>query len=380
MFFCVTPFVQAQEIIRVDDMTDAQTTPAGGANWVSGSDIIGGEREILNVGNIFQIEIADGSFSGTTDSFTSVRIVYDGPDEDAENIDYAGLDGLDLSGVDVLRISDVQAFSAAVSINVVVFSDEANASGMGKGISIQQGVVPEVLFPFSDFDVLSGDGVDWGSVGAIVISFQGQFGNVKLEMKEIDFDEVGFIPVELSGFDALVDGSNVNLTWQTESERNNAGFEVQHARTKEGPYETIAYITGNGTSLARHVYEHTMQGAGPGIHFFQLKQVDYDGTFVIYETRAVHLVADEGYTLGDAYPNPFNPSTNFELTVSTSQRVQVDLYDLLGRVQQRMYDGYLESGRPYTFQIDAAQLSSGTYLYRVQGERFGETKRIVLAR
>ena len=233
ILFCFAHLAQAQEPIILDAMTDAQSTAAGEANWVLGSNIIGGEREISNLDNIFQIEIENGLFSGTAQAFTSVRIVYDGQDEDSGSIDYLGLDSLDLSGMDVFRISAVQSLSSAVLIDIAVFSDEANASGVSRGPFPQQGT-HDLFVPFSDFEVLSGDGVDWSRVGAIAISFLGQFGQVRLLMKEIAF-EIAFIPVELSAFNALADGSKVHLTWQTESERIHT-FEIDGSLLSSGTY------------------------------------------------------------------------------------------------------------------------------------------------
>ncbi|RMH54290.1 MAG: T9SS C-terminal target domain-containing protein, partial [Bacteroidetes bacterium] len=84
------------------------------------------------------------------------------------------------------------------------------------------------------------------------------------------------------------------------------------------------------------------------------------------------------YVLTHAYPNPFNPQTQFELTVRQTQPVRVALYDALGREVALLHDGILPGQTRHTFRIDGQHLSSGLYLYRVVGEAFSETRSVVL--
>jgi len=188
------------------------------------------------------------------------------------------------------------------------------------------------------------------------------------------------LPVELTTFDAKMVGETAVLTWVTASETNNAGFAVEY---RDGADETfdwtqVAYVEGRGTTTEAQSYSHRMDGLEPGRHLFRLKQVDFDGAFEY--TPEVELYNDlpDGFLLSDAYPNPFNPQTRFNLQLQVAQQVKVAVYNLLGRQVMLLHDGTLAARTPHAFTFDAANLPSGLYLYRVSGETFNATRTAML--
>ena len=74
----------------------------------------------------------------------------------------------------------------------------------------------------------------------------------------------------------------VVITWVTEAELNNAGFNIKRSKTKEGPFKVINQkgpIAGHGTTGERHVYTYTDTTARPTIvYYYQLECVSADGT------------------------------------------------------------------------------------------------------
>lgn len=65
------------------------------------------------------------------------------------------------------------------------------------------------------------------------------------------------------------------------------------------------------------------------------------------------------------YPNPFNPTTTLEYELATSQRVTLTVHDVLGRTVAVLVDGMRPSGE-HEVAFDAADLPSGTYVYRLE--------------
>ena len=86
------------------------------------------------------------------------------------------------------------------------------------------------------------------------------------------------------------------------------------------------------------------------------------------------------HVLSAAYPNPFNPQTTFTLAVRDAGRVRIAVHDALGRRVALLHDGDLAPGLTHTFTFDGAGLASGTYLLRVSGERFVETRPLMLVK
>lgn len=186
----------------------------------------------------------------------------------------------------------------------------------------------------------------------------------------------GTLPVELAAFNARHSGNDVELLWNTLSETANAGFEVQQ---KAGPsFEPVAFIPGNGTSSAAHTYSYKVADLEPGVHAFRLKQVDIGGNYTYGPVVEVAIEVPGDFILGNAYPNPFNPEASFTLAVQNTQNVDVSVYNALGQRVATLHAGTLEGGETHNFTIDGSDLSSGLYLYRVQGENFSTTKTVSL--
>ena len=82
-------------------------------------------------------------------------------------------------------------------------------------------------------------------------------------------------------------------------------------------------------------------------------------------------------TLEQNYPNPFNPVTTIGFTLPRAQAVTLAVYDVLGRRVQVLVDGVLNAGR-HEALFEAANLPSGTYVYRLETAGQALTKTLTL--
>ncbi len=187
------------------------------------------------------------------------------------------------------------------------------------------------------------------------------------------------LPVELSAFSAVVDDDAVVLRWQTSSEENNAGFEIQH-RSSQAAWTVEGFVEGQGTSNASHDYAHRLVGLSPGSHHFRLKQLDLDGSTRYSPEISLTVDLKDAFELSPAFPNPFNPQARFSLIAKQTQFVRVAVYDALGREVRMLHEGELVGGQEYRFTIEGDGLSSGVYLYEVRGETFRETRTVMLVK
>ena len=71
------------------------------------------------------------------------------------------------------------------------------------------------------------------------------------------------------------------------------------------------------------------------------------------------------FVLKGNYPNPFNPSTTISFDLPETADVQVDVMDLLGRTMISVPSQNLGAGVNRSIAIDASELTSGIYMYRV---------------
>lgn len=198
--------------------------------------------------------------------------------------------------------------------------------------------------------------------------------------------DTALLPVELTRFAATVDEEAVVFTWQTASETDNAGFEVQHAspvasqRTATTAWEHVAFVEGAGTTREPQSYRHRVEGLEAGTHRFRLKQVDFDGTFEYSDAVEVTVALAEPYRMGTIYPNPARERAALELAVQEAQRVRAEVFDVLGRRVQVVYDGELAAHRTHRLAIEGRSLPSGLYLVRLAGEGFTATQRLTVVR
>jgi serine protease AprX len=94
-------------------------------------------------------------------------------------------------------------------------------------------------------------------------------------------------------------------------------------------------------------------------------------------TSEVDFALNSGQSYPLSYPNPFSTTTTIEYVVKQDGLVEVVLYDMLGRQLQTLIQENLKPGI-HIVQLDGQNLSSGTYIYRVQSGNESFSKRIIL--
>ncbi len=201
------------------------------------------------------------------------------------------------------------------------------------------------------------------------------------------------LPIQIASFIGTVeDNRYALLRWETISEINNFGFEVQKSTEPLSGYKTIAdsFVPGHGTTTTRQEYSYGDLTTTHGTWYYRLKQLDLDGTVHYSQSVVVHVtvtdVAEETpkvFRLDQNYPNPFNPGTVLSVQWPAVSDVTLTIIDLLGREIATVVTGRFQPGQ-YTFPFDASRLSSGMYLYRLEAKSesgvFVDVKKMIVLR
>ena len=83
------------------------------------------------------------------------------------------------------------------------------------------------------------------------------------------------------------------------------------------------------------------------------------------------------FALYPNYPNPFNPTTKITFSLPQLVKVTLTVYDVRGKEVINLVDEVLPAGH-YEVAFEGSDLSSGVYFYRIQAERFVQSRKMLL--
>lgn len=111
-----------------------------------------------------------------------------------------------------------------------------------------------------------------------------------------------------------------------------------------------------------------------GDNYTTWKTGNFNNTTSFQETDA----QSEDFKLLQNYPNPFNPATTISFELKNSGNVVLTVYNVLGEIIETLINSNLNAGL-YNINFDAANLSSGIYLYRLSvNNSFSAIKKMIL--
>lgn len=183
------------------------------------------------------------------------------------------------------------------------------------------------------------------------------------------------LPVELTSFTANVINKQVVLNWQTATETENYGFDIEKASSRG--WEKIEFVNGSGNSNSLKSYSFTDKTVSSGIYTYRLKQIDANGGYFYSKEVEVDLGVPTAFTLAQNYPNPFNPTTVISYQVPTQSAVQIDVFNSIGEIVGTLVNEVKEAGY-YDVEFNAASLTSGIYFYKIQAGNFISVKKMML--
>ena len=187
------------------------------------------------------------------------------------------------------------------------------------------------------------------------------------------------IPVELVNFSAILINNFVQLTWETASELNNSGFEVQ-LKTEAEDWRAIGFEKGMGTSTTNNSYNFSFKISNLKASriYFRLKQTDFDGTSQFSNIVEISLRPIK-FELSQNYPNPFNPNTKISWQSPVGGLQVLKIFDVLSKEVTTLVNEWKDAGNNEV-EFDASKLASGVYYYQLRVGEFIQTRKMILLR
>jgi hypothetical protein len=190
------------------------------------------------------------------------------------------------------------------------------------------------------------------------------------------------LPVELSSFTSNTNGRNVQLSWETKTEKNSDKFVIER-QTIGAAWEAIGSVKAAVLSNSPKNYSYTDTKLQSGKYQYRLKMIDNDGSFAYSKIVETEVAVPKDFAVSQNYPNPFNPSTKINYQVPVDAKVILEVYNIAGQkvselVNQEQLAGY------YSVDFGASKFSSGVYIYRLvaidkaSGNNFSAIKKMML--
>lgn len=198
--------------------------------------------------------------------------------------------------------------------------------------------------------------------GGNLISDTDLAGNPRLREANIDlgaFEAVGTLPITLLSFQIKKENNAAVLTWETTSEKDNAGFEIFRA-TNDRNFINIATVAGKGTTNLKNSYTWHDRKPLNGINYYKLIQKDHDGKTEELGIKELNFDLEESQVL--LYPNPVTTQTKVQFTANTYQ--SISLTDISGKVLQHLSLNKTETEKA----IITDSLPKGIYLLKLTGQ------------
>jgi len=180
------------------------------------------------------------------------------------------------------------------------------------------------------------------------------------------------LPVDLLYFNAKANSKAVALEWETASEINNDYFEVLRSEDGES-FEHVEQVIGQGTKSTNTRYLEEDAKPLPGVSYYKLKQVDFDGKFTFSETKSVRF--EDLNIFFNIYPNPTSgEEININLKSENIQgSVTIEIQNIQGR---KLFDETFrvdsDSDTFLTLYLSQMRLSPGPYNLIIKSDEIYE--------
>lgn len=186
-----------------------------------------------------------------------------------------------------------------------------------------------------------------------------------------------------------------SITWQLNNIPAAGTYEIKFGYRLQYDSPKTQFINVNGIQVAELVFEGSTTNWLEKSLSVDLQQGDNEIQMVLswgwmnldylsVPSEIVTGVDDKHevpveYSLEQNYPNPFNPSTTIRYSISKLSKVQLNVYDILGRQVATLVNKIQNPG-VYNIPFNADKLASGVYIYRINAGDFTLAKRMMLVK
>ena len=169
------------------------------------------------------------------------------------------------------------------------------------------------------------------------------------------------LPLELTAFTAVAQGSSSLLEWNAQEETGLSHFEIE--RSSDGAqFSTIGSVAAAAYTTVPGQYTFSDLQPLKGLNYYRLAMVDEDGTVAYSGIRTVNFGGSSDVTVS-VYPNPATDLLNLALT-HVDGTVNIRLFNSIGGIVRMM------TTTSASVQVPVSDLAKGVYIIEITGTNF----------
>lgn len=214
----------------------------------------------------------------------------------------AAADGMQMTAGVPVHLFDITVYCTAGEVSLVDNNDPNIPTGGGLNIKNSYSVVSIVPLILTDIYA--------GNSGTGIIC-------------------AGALPVELTTFFGRNTQEGNLLLWETASELNNSGFEVEKSANGRD-WKMIGWVEGKGTTSLTNNYEYLDKDPFLGDNYYRLKQVDFDGAFEY--SRIINIQTEGSGVEIEVLPNPSPGDVKVTVMNPNKEKMSITLIDSAGKL------------------------------------------------
>lgn len=166
------------------------------------------------------------------------------------------------------------------------------------------------------------------------------------------------LPIELISFNGTCRSNEIQLNWETATEKNNDHFIIEKS-TNASDWSFLAKVDGSGTSLTTKKYRYYDKDVTNNLVYYRLSQIDDVGSSEVFKPIYVSCEHSSDNQLA-VYPNPSSVELNILLNTGVASRNgRLKIMNLVGEV---VLESGVEVNKGLNSFVIPLSLSTGTYL------------------
>jgi Secretion system C-terminal sorting domain len=177
----------------------------------------------------------------------------------------------------------------------------------------------------------------------------------------------------LLSFHAKAQDHHILLDWETASELNNRGFELQRRAEHESEFKVIGWIKGKGSTSLNQQYIYKDKNVLPNtLYYYRLRQIDFDNRATFSETVNARIDLQNEQLL--LFPNPTTGLVMLHFGAPLQSETEISLRTVAGQQIQTMQ---LAAGLSMQ-EMDLSRLPANVYLIYIQNEEYSLVKKVLV--